>query len=153
MLLWGATDMALMASDASDLMDQLILLTRRLAEVAERQAALFEAGRFQESQPLTDEAGRLGAVYALESRRIAQNPSIISDASRQLKDALTAETTRFRRAMEAHERSIERQRILAEGLVRAIAQEAVAARPTPVAYGPGSGAFRDTSAVALDRRA
>jgi hypothetical protein len=145
--------MALMANDAGDLMDQLILLTRRLADVAERQAALFERGRLGEAQPLTDEAGRLGAVYAMESRRIAQNPSILNDASRELKDALTAETLRFRKAMEAHEGAIERQRILAEGLVRAIAEEAVAARPAPVAYGPGSGAFRDTSAVALDRRA
>ena len=145
--------MALMANDASDLMDQLILLTRRLADVAERQAVLFQANRLGEAQPLTDEAGRLGAVYALESRRIAQNPSMLSDASRELKDALTAETLRFRKAMEEHERAIERQRMLAEGLVRAIAEEAVAARPTPVAYGPGSGAFRDTSAVALDRRA
>jgi prephenate dehydrogenase len=106
-----------------------------------------------EAQPLTDEAGRLGAVYAMETRRIAQNPGMISDASRELKAALTAETLRFRKAMELHERSIERQRMLAEGLVRAIAEEAVAARPTPVAYGPGSGAFRDTTAVALDRRA
>lgn len=147
--------MALMANDAGDLMDQLILLTRRLADVAERQAALFETGRLGEAQPLTDEAGRLGAVYALESRRIAQNPAILGDAPRALKDALTAETVRFRKAMEAHEGAIERQRILAEGLVRAIAEEAVAARPTPVAYGPGSGsgAYRDTSAVALDRRA
>jgi hypothetical protein len=145
--------MALMANDAGDLMDQLILLTRRLADVAERQAALFQANRLGEAQPLTDEAGRLGAVYAMESRRIAQNPALLSDASRALKDALTAETIRFRNAMAAHESAIERQRILAEGLVRAIAEEAVAARPTPVAYGPGSGAFRDTSAVALDRRA
>jgi hypothetical protein len=145
--------MALMANDAGDLMDQLILLTRRLADIAERQAALFEANRLNEAQPLTDEAGRLGAVYAMESRRIAQNPAILSDAPRELKAALTAETLRFRQAMQAHEGAIERQRILAEGLVRAIAEEAVAARPTPVAYGPGSGAFRDTSAVALDRRA
>jgi hypothetical protein len=145
--------MALMANDAGDLMDQLILLTRRLADVAERQAALFDIGRLGEAQPLTDEAGRLGAVYAMESRRIAQNPSLLSDAPRALKDALTAETVRFRKAMEAHESAIERRRILAEGLVRAIAEEAVASRPTPVAYGPGSGAFRDTSAVALDRRA
>jgi hypothetical protein len=147
--------MALMANDAGDLMDQLILLTRRLADVAERQAALFEVGRLSEVQPLTDEAGRLGSVYAMESRRIAQNPAIISDAPRALKDALVAETVRFRAAMAAHEGAIERQRVLAEGLVRAIAEEAVAARPTPVAYGPGAGtgAFRDTTAVALDRRA
>jgi hypothetical protein len=145
--------MALMANDPSDLLDQMILLTRRLADVAERQAALFETGRLSEAQPLTEEAGRLGAVYALESRRIAQNPEMINQASRDLKDALTAETKRFRDAMVFHERAIERQRMLAEGLVRAIAEEAVAARPTPVAYGPGSAAFRDTTAVALDRRA
>ena len=145
--------MALMANDANDLMDQLILLTRRLADLSERQATLFEANRLNEAQPLTDEAGRLGTVYALESRRIAQNPDIILGVSRDLKDALTAETLRFRHAMEAHERAIERQRVLAEGLVRAIAEEEVAARPTPVAYGHGSAAFRDTCAVALDRRA
>jgi hypothetical protein len=147
--------MALIANDASDLMDQLILLTRRLADVAERQAALFEANRLAEAQPLTDEAGRLGAVYAMESRRIAQNPSLLSEASRELKAALTEETLRFRKAMELHERSIERQRMLAEGLVRAIAEEAVAARPAPIAYGPGAthSGSRDTSAVALDRRA
>ena len=55
--------------------------------------------------------------------------------------------------MQAHERALGRQRALAEGLVRAIAEEAVAARPAPVAYGPGAQALRDTSAVALDRRA
>jgi hypothetical protein len=121
--------MALIAHSAADLVDQLILLTRRLADIAERQAALFEASRWAEAAPLNDEAGRLAATYALE------------------------ETERFRHAMAAHERTIERQRILAEGLVRAIAEEAVAARPTPIAYGPGAQPRRDTSAVALDRRA
>ena len=44
--------MTLMANDPSDLMDQLILLTRRLADLAERQAALFEGSRFLEAQAL-----------------------------------------------------------------------------------------------------
>jgi hypothetical protein len=145
--------MALMANDASDLVDQLVLLTRRLADLAERQAALFEASRFSDAQPLTDEAGRLASVYALETRRIAQNPSILNGADPALKLVLKAETERFRSAMEAHERTIERGRILAEGLVRAIAEEAIASRPHPIAYGPGAVATRDTSAVALDRRA
>ncbi|MEN9873439.1 MAG: hypothetical protein RL186_336 [Pseudomonadota bacterium] len=145
--------MALLANDSSDLVDQLILLTRRLADIAERQAQLFDTNRLAEAQPLTDEAGRLSSVYALESRRIAQNPRIIDDADRALKDALVVETKRFREAMAIHEAAIERQRVLAEGLVRAIAQEAVSARPTPIAYGPSANTYRDTSAVALDRQA
>ena len=145
--------MTLMANDPSDLLDQLILLTRRLADLAERQAALFEGSRFLEAQSLNEESARLANVYALESRRIAQNPSILEGVPPVLKATLTVETERFQAAMEAHERALGRQRSLAEGLVRAIAEEAVAARPTPVAYGPGAQAFRDTSAVALDRRA
>ena len=146
--------MALIANSPSDLMDQLILLTRRLAELVERQVALFEANRFMDAQRLTEESARLAAVYALESRRVAQNPSILTGADAGLKQALAAETERFRLAMEAHEKALERQRVLAEGLVRAIAQETVNARPTPVAYGPGlQPVTADASAVALDRRA
>lgn len=145
--------MALLAHDAADLVDQLILLTRRLADLAERQAALFEASRFAEAGPLTDEAARLAATYQMESRRISANPGMLADAPDVLKQTLKSETERFRAAMTAHERVLERQRLLAEGLVRAIAEEAVAARPTPVAYGPGAAVRRDTSAVALDRRA
>jgi hypothetical protein len=145
--------MALIAHSAADLVDQLILLTRRLADIAERQAALFEASRWAEAAPLNDEAGRLAATYALESRRVAGDPGMLAGAPEAMKIALKAETERFRHAMAAHERTIERQRILAEGLVRAIAEEAVAARPTPIAYGPGAQPRRDTSAVALDRRA
>jgi hypothetical protein len=145
--------MALIANSPNDLLDQLILLTRRLADLAERQASMFETNRFLEAQHLNEESARLAAVYAGESRRIAHDPSIVMGADLALREALTQETVRFKAAMEAHEKAIERQRVLAEGLVRAIAQEVVNVRPTPVAYGPGSTAYRDTSAVALDRTA
>lgn len=145
--------MALIAHDSADLVDQLILLTRRLADIAERQAALMEASRFREVQSLNDEATRLAATYQMESRRVAADPSVMADAPPALKLALKTETERFRTALAAHERTIERQRILAEGLVRAIAEEAVSARPAPAAYTASGTARRDSSAVALDRRA
>jgi hypothetical protein len=149
--------MALMANDASDLADQLILLTRRLADLAQVQAAHFANNEFSQSSPVNDEAGRLAATYALETQRVARNPEILSDAAPHLKDQLREETKRFKEALALHERAIERGVLLAEGLVRAIAQEAVAARPTPQAYSPILGgiapARRDTSAIALDRRA
>ncbi|KAF0111548.1 MAG: flagellar basal-body protein FlbY [Hyphomonadaceae bacterium] len=149
--------MALMANDASDLADQLILLTRRLADLAQAQAALFANNEFVQSSPINDEAGRLAATYALETQRIARHPEILQEAAPHLKTQLRDETKRFKDALAQHERSIERGVLMAEGLVRAIAQEAVAARPTPQAYSPILGgiapARRDTSAIALDRRA
>lgn len=149
--------MALMANDASDLADQLILLTRRLADLAQAQAALFANNEFAQSSPINDEAGRLAATYALETQRIARNPEILHDAAPHLKTQLREETKRFKDALALHERAIERGVMMAEGLVRAIAQEAVAARPTPQAYSPTLGGIapprRDTSAIALDRRA
>jgi hypothetical protein len=145
--------MALMAHDANDLADQMTILTRRLADIAERQAALFEASRFDDARVLNDEAGRLAATYAMESHRIARDPSILARVDPALKLALRVETERFREAMAAHERTLERGRVIAEGLVRAIAEEAVAARAAPVTYGPGATTTVNASAVALDRRA
>lgn len=150
--------MALMAHDASDLLDQLILVTHRLTEITELQSKLFAESKFAEVAPLNDEAGRLAATYAIESQRIAKNPAILSGAAQNLKDALARETEKFRNAMLIHESTIARGMHLAEGLVKAIAEEAMSHRPTPIAYGPkatrgGDNIKRDASAIALDRRA
>lgn len=147
--------MALMANDPADYIDQMILLTRRLTDLALEQARLFEDRRFAEATPINDEASRLAATYALETNRIAKNDSILNAAPQHLKEVLKVETAKFRDAMAKHERSIANGIIIAEGLVRAIANEAVAARPVASAYGPNSMApqRRDTSAIALDRTA
>lgn len=149
--------MALMANDASDLADQLILLTRRLADLAEEQARLFDANEFEKVAPINDEAGRLAATYAIESQRVARHPEILVEASPHLKLQLKEETKRFREALAKHERTIERGMKLAEGLVRAIAQEAASQRPTPQAYSAKLGGLHeprvDATAIALDRKA
>ncbi|MCU0881717.1 MAG: hypothetical protein MUF14_03495, partial [Hyphomonadaceae bacterium] len=77
--------MALMANDPNDLVDQLTLLTRRLADIAERQAALFEASRFDDAQGLNDEASRLAATYALETHRISRDPDFLVGVDPALK--------------------------------------------------------------------
>ncbi len=149
--------MALVADNASDLLDQLVLLTKRLAAIADEQSHLFETNNTEALAALNDEAGRLAATYAMESQRIAQNPQILEAADAHLKEALKAETKKFREILAKHEMAIERGKILAEGLVRAIAEEAALSRPTPQAYSPSlrgiEGPRRDTSAIALDRRA
>lgn len=147
--------MALMANDPADYIDQMILLTRRLTDLAIEQARLFEDKRFMDAAPINDEASRLAATYALETNRIAKNDSILNAAPQHLKEILKTETAKFRDAMARHERAITNGIAIAEGLVRAIAQEAVAARPIAAGYGPNSNIpqRRDTSAIALDRTA
>lgn len=144
-----------MANDAADLVDQMILLTRRLKELALEQARLFDNNNFEEAKPINDEAGRLAATYSIESNRIARNSAILADAPAHLKEQLKDETLKFRDAMAQHERTIERGIIIADGLVRAIATEAIASRPTPIAYGANMAISprRDSSAIALNRLA
>lgn len=149
--------MAIFANDANDLIDQMILLTKRLSEIAEHQAKFFAENALDEFANLNDEASRLTATYTIESARIAREPHILEHVDKALKDTLKTETKKFRDILAKHEMAIERGKTLAEGLVKAIATEAVSQRLTPQAYSPSlhgiEGPRRDTSAIALDRRA
>lgn len=149
--------MAILANNATDLVEQMILLTKRLAEIADAQVNMFSPNDIEEYTKMNDEASRLAATYTIECNRIASNPDILNGLDVHLKETLKKETRRFRDILAAHEDAIERGKNLSEGLVKAIATEAANARPTPQAYAPSlrgiEGPKRDTSAIALDRRA
>lgn len=149
--------MALLADNATDLVEQMIMLTKRLADIADAQADLFGGTNTAEHAKLNDEASRLAATYTMECNRIANNPAILADIDPHLKAAFKEETKKFREILALHESAIERGKNLTEGLVKAIATEAANQRPTPQAYSPSlrgiEGPRRDTSAIALDQRA
>lgn len=149
--------MAIFANDANDLIDQLILLTKRLADIAKHQAKMFAENAIEEFAKLNDEAARLTSTYTIESARIAREPHILNHVDLNLKEQLKAETKIFRDILAQHEQAIERGKTLAEGLVKAIASEAIAQRPAPQAYSPSlrgiEGPKQNTTAIALDRRA
>jgi hypothetical protein len=149
--------MAILADNPSDLIDQMILLTKRLTHIAELQSNMFDTSKVDEYAKLNDEASRLAATYTIESARIARNPALLAQIDPHLKENFKKETKKFRDILAAHEQAIERAKNLTEGLVKAIAHEAANARPTPQAYSPSlrgiDGPRRDTSAIALDRRA
>lgn len=120
--------MALMANDAADRADQLILLSDRLMDLIARETRLTEDGLWAEARPVVEEKGKLAAAYQLEMRRIAQDSTLLSGAPAALRDALKARTAALRAALDAQQITLERARLLAEGLIRSIAEEVRAHR-------------------------
>ena len=142
--------MALMASDAADRADQLILLSDRLMDLIERETRLTAESRWDEARPIVEEKGKLAATYQLEMRRIGQDRTLIADAPTPLREALKARTAALRAALDDQQRTLDRARTLAEGLIRSIAEEVRAQKAQPVGYGPGQS--RQTQSIALDVR-
>ena len=148
--------MALAAHDAQDRAEQLTLLTKRLAELIERETQLFRARRPLEAAPFRDEKAKLANIYRQETARIAREPALIADATPAARAALAEETTRFRSALEEHGSAIAALQELSEGLVKSIADYVAEARSGDAAYGPAATRTNTAgagSAITLDRTA
>ena len=147
--------MALMAHDAADRAEQLTLLTKRLAELLERETQLFRARRPLEAAPFRDEKAKLANIYRQETARIAREPALIAGASEAARRALAEETTRFQNALEQNGQAIAALQELSEGLVKSIASYVAEVRGGETAYGPGATRTPSSagSAITLDRTA
>lgn len=142
--------MALLADDAADRAEQLLALTRRLAELVESESAGLAAGKLPDS----DDLRRLANAYRLETARIREDRSLIEGAPLSLRRALQSETVALQQRLDAHLSALSAAREITEGLVRAVADEVQRARQGPASYG-AQGAYATPAAtpVALDRRA
>lgn len=128
--------MALIAESGADRAEQLLLITERLAALAET-----DAERMRARAPLDEneaaEKQRLANAYRLEMARIKQDPSLIADAPEDVLRRLRARTQDLHRLLAAHADALEAVKAVSEGLVQAMAEEVVRQRG---AGGPGYGA-------------
>lgn len=128
--------MALIARDATDRAEQLIVLTKRLAELIERETVLFRARRPLEAAPFRDEKAKLANIYRQETSRIAREPALVADAPANVRRALATETETLNAALADHEIAIVALRDLTEGLVKSIADYVAEVRTGETGYGP-----------------
>ncbi|MEZ5970181.1 MAG: hypothetical protein R3C31_00045 [Hyphomonadaceae bacterium] len=146
--------MALIADDAAHRVEQLLLMTERLAALAAE-----DTRRIQAREPLveaaTDEKNRLANAYRLELARIKQDSALIQAAPAALLDRLRLSTIALHKTLDAHELALNAVKVISEGLVHAMAEEVVRQRGSGANYSP-SGAL-DTrvapSPTVLDRSA
>lgn len=115
--------MALIADDARDRAEQLLLMTQRLTAIAVEETRRIEAREPLLDGPDADEKQRLANAYRLELGRIKQDPSLIQSAPQDLLVSLRRSTVTLHEAMTAHELALGAVKIVSEGLVHAMAEE------------------------------
>jgi hypothetical protein len=149
--------MALMAQDATDRVDQLIILVERLTDLVAQQCRAFEQHRPGDAAGLMEETARLANIYRHECTRIRAEPALILGAPAEMRQRLTRAAEAFDAVLHRHGRAVDAARMVTEGLVRAIAEEVASRREQLSGYGPGARAPASSAAAAtaitLNRRA
>jgi len=147
--------MAIAATDASDRVEQLIILTERLTALIAEQAAAFEERRPGDAAAMLEEISRLANLYRHESARVRADVSMVSAAPVEARTRLVRATEGFDAVLARQGRAIEAARTITEGLVQAIANEVAGQRAEQSGY--GAGGLRNTAAaptaITLNQRA
>lgn len=147
--------MALIADNARDRAEQLILLTERLTALITDETKCIAAREPPLSGALAEEKSRLANAYRLELARIKQDRSLLVDAPPHLLAQLKTNTTRLQDALAEHEVQLEAVKLIAEGLVQAMAEETARQRGGARNYAPNGdlAAHSGPTPAVLDRSA
>jgi hypothetical protein len=147
--------MAIAATDASDRVDQLIILTERLTALIAEQAAAFEERRPGDAAAMLEEISRLANLYRHESARVRADVSLVASAPVEARTRLVRATEGFDAVLARQGRAIEAARTVTEGLVKVIADEVASQRTQGSTYGAGGqqSAGAAATAITLNKRA
>jgi len=147
--------MAIAANDATDRVEQLIILTERLTELIAQQALAFEQRRPQDAAALLDETSRLANLYRHESARVRADRRLVESAPKQARARLVRATEAFDAVLARQGRALEAARTITEGLVKCIAEEVANQRSQAAVYGAGGqqAATAAATAITLNKRA
>ncbi len=144
--------MALIADDAKDRAEQLLLMTERLAALAAEDTRRIKA---REALPDGEEKNRLANAYRLELARIKQEPSLIEGAPPELLTKLRQQTVALHEILAAHEIALNAVKLVSEGMVHAMAEEVARQRLSGANYS-AQGSLQERVApnpTVLDRNA
>ncbi|WP_421787317.1 flagellar basal-body protein FlbY [Hyphobacterium sp.] len=144
----------LAANTPAERAEALILLTTRLTELIAKETALFEAHKPLDAKPFQDEKSKLATIYRREIAAVKQDPDRLEAAPAALKQQLKSVTASFTDALHANGRAVDALRVLTEGIVRSVADEAARLRDQDAGYGPGSTRKPSAApAIAVNQRA
>lgn len=147
--------MALIADDAQDRAEQLLLVTERLTALVSEETRRIDAREPSLEGVEAEEKNRLANVYRLELARIKQDRSLIEGAAPETLSKLRQSTVELQAALDAHEIALSAVKAVTEGLVQAIADEVVRQRGGAAAYGAAGAPVQSKgpSPAILDRNA
>lgn len=129
--------MALLAEDAADRAEQMLLVTQRLTALIGEETRRIEAREPPLSGAEADEKNRLANAYRLELARIKHDKSLIEAASPSVLTQLRKQTSQLHEQLEKHELALGAVKLVAEGMVQAMAAEVARQRAGAAGYGAG----------------
>lgn len=127
--------MALLADDATDRAEQLLLITERLTALIRAEAQRIEARQPPLEGADAEEKARLANAYRLELARLKQDHTLLRGAPPLLLERLRAQTAELHEQLAAHEIALNAVKLVAEGLVHAMAEEVARQRAGEGKYG------------------
>jgi hypothetical protein len=126
--------MALIADDPRDRVEQLLLMTERLAALAADDTRRIEARQSLPDGPEADEKNRLTNAYRLELARIKQDQALIQGAPPEMLARLRQSTVALHETLAKHELALNAVKVVSEGMVQAMAEEVVRQRISGANY-------------------
>jgi hypothetical protein len=147
--------MALIAENPQDRAEQLVLITRRLTALLAEETRRIGAREPPLDGAEADEKNRLANAYRLELARIKDDRRLIEGAPATVLSELRQSTLALHEKLAAHEIALNAVKVVAEGLVQAMAEEVARQRAAGAGYGASgapSSAAGPTPTV-LDRNA
>lgn len=131
----------------------LIRLTTRLTELFEIETGHFKAREPHKAFDLQDEKMQLANIYRRETQLAAADPDRLAGLDADLKASLRSKVERLEAAVERNGLVVETLKAITEGLVKAIADEAVRQKAQNAGYGPQSAHATQIGAIAVNQRA
>ncbi len=147
--------MALIADDARDRAEQLVMITERLTALILEETRRIEARLSPLEGAEADEKNRLANAYRLELARIKHDRGLIEAAPSEVLTRLRQRTGAMHEALAAHDIALNAIKIVTEGLVQAMAEEVVRQRGGEANYN-ANGSMAQSKApdpALLDRNA
>jgi hypothetical protein len=147
--------MALIADDANDRAEQLLLISTRLTALIVEESRRIEAREPPLAGAEADEKTRLANAYRLELARIKHDRGLIEGAPAETLTKLRQSTVALQATLATHELALNAVKLVSEGLVQAMAEEVVRQRGGDANYGAGGElvAPGGLGAAVLDRTA
>jgi acetyl-CoA acetyltransferase len=147
--------MALLADDAKDRAEQLVLVTERLAVLVAEDTRRIEARLAPLDGAEGDEKARLANTYRLELTRIKHDRSLVEGAPPGTLERLKVSTVALHETLAAHELALGAIKLVSEGLVHAMAEEVSRQRSGEANYAQNGGLAAPTAPAptVIDRNA
>lgn len=127
--------MALVADDPAHRVEQMLTITARLTALVTEETRRIDAREPPLSGADAEEKNRLANAYRLELARIKQDRRLVEGAPPALLTELRSRTGLLHERLAAHEASLSAVKLITEGLVQAMAEEAVRQRGGAGGYG------------------